>query len=425
MNRSFPKIRCIKQHIEAPAINDIESVFLKKIKEFGLDKEIKRDQTVGITGSSRGISEQNVLLKVLVNFLKNIGAKPFIFPAMGSHGGATAEGQAKILEGYGITEETMGCPIKSSMEVIEIGKIKGKHSVYVDKYAAAADKVIIFNKIKQHSKFSGEVESGLSKMSTIGLGKRKGAKQYHQLISRYSWPEIVREIREVVIQKLPIICGIGIIQNAYGNIAEIHILEPEKFASKESDLLRRYKKFSPKLPFKNIDLLIVDEMGKDIFGTGMDSNITGRKSGSDMKVRRLFVRDLTKKTHGNAQGIGLADFTTKHLIDQIDFEQTYLNALTAYRTDSPKLPVFLKNDREVLKTVFNMEALENFKEVGLVWIKNTLEIKKMLVSESFFEEVVQRDDLEFLGDSEEIQFDSAGFLLNSKRYWSSGKEKNI
>jgi hypothetical protein len=413
----FPKIRCITQNIETPHINELEITLQKKLNDFGLMDYIKSGDKVAITGSSRGIKYHDRILKTIIKYLNNLGAKPFIIPAMGSHGGATAEGQRQLLQEYGISEETMHCPIKSNMEVVKIGECDLGYPVYLDKYAADADKIIVVNEIKSHSKLVGEVESGLSKMCLIGLGKHEGAKLYHRLIDRFSWSKVVSSIREVILRKTQIVCCVAIIHNINKEIAEIHILNPKDLPTKEPELLKRYKELTEQMPFKDIDLLIVDEIGKNIYGTGMNTNIIGRKIGSDVHVHWLFVRDLTRETYGNAHGIGLADFTTKKLVDKIDFQTMYINALTAYRTDSPKIPIYLPTDKDVLNAVYNLAGLEDSKTFRIVWIKNTIELKHMLVSEYFFNEVESRSDLSFNGDTEPIRFDKEGFLVNSKKYW--------
>ncbi|MBD3256718.1 MAG: DUF2088 domain-containing protein [Candidatus Lokiarchaeota archaeon] len=418
----FPKIRCVRQEIKLSSINQIEPIIKKKLEKFNLKAFINPKDTVAITGSSRGIKDQDIILKVLVKYIKKSGGLPFVFPAMGSHGGATAQGQIRILQEYGITEERIGCPIKASMEVTEIAKNEFGSPIYVDKFAASADKIILINRIKNHSKFIGEVESGLSKMCVVGLGKHKGAKNYHRLIDRHSWRKVVDSLMKIIIKKLPILCGIGLIQNNHNEISEIHILSPAEFSTKEPKLLKRYKNLTEKLPFNDIDLLIVDEMGKNIFGTGMDTMVTGRKPGSKTRVQWLFVRDLSKETHGNAQGIGLADFTTKRLVDKIDFTQTYLNALTAYRTDSPKIPIFFKNDMKVLENVFDLFGKDNLSTFKLVWIKNTLELEKLIVSEALFKEVEKTEILNFMKNEEQLEFDADGFLTNSEEIWGENRK---
>ena len=413
----FPLVRCIHQDIKSPRIADLGREVKSKLDDFGLKKFVKPNDTVAITVGSRDIHNQSTILKTLVDYLKELKATPFIIPAMGSHGGGTIEGQIQILKDYGITEQKIGCPIKATMDVIEIGESEFGTPIFLDKYASLADKIIIVNKIKSHSKFRGDVESGLSKMCLIGLGKHKGAKLYHRLIDRYSWSRVISSLLKVILKNIPIVCGIAIIQNINNEPAQLHVLHPDEFFTKEPELLRNYKELTEHLPFKELDLLIVDEMGKNIFGTGMDTNITGRKEGAEMQVRWLFVRDLTKESYGNAQGVGLADFTTKRLVDKIDYNKMYANALTAFRTDSPKIPVFLQNDREVLNTIFNMVGTEALSTLRIVWIKNTLELRKIIVSEYFFDQIESRENLSFIGDEEPIEFDEEGFLVNSKKFW--------
>jgi len=414
---NYPLVRCISQEIKAPKVNDVKELLLERVKEYDLASYINQGDSVALTASSRGIKDQADILRVLITHLKNLGASPFVIPAMGSHGGGTVEGQLQILNDFSINEESIGCPIKATMDVVEVGRSEFGYPIYIDRYAAEANKIIVINKIKSHSKFVGEVESGLSKMCVIGLGKHKGAKLYHQLFDHYSWQTVLKSYRRYILQKVPIICGLAIIQNINNETAEIHILHPNEFEQKEPKLLQRYKKLNEHIPFHDIDLLIVDEMGKNIFGTGMDTNITGRKPMSSMKVQWVFVRDLTSETRGNAQGVGLADFTTKKLVDKINYSKTYTNALTAYRTDSPKIPIFLKNDQEVLKTIFNMYDINDFSDFKLVWIKNTLELRKIIVSEALFDQVSSRDNLQFDSEEEKIEFDKDGFLINSKKYW--------
>ena len=413
----FPLVRCVHQSVKNPPIADLEGELKAKLGEFDLKKLIKPNDIVAITAGSRGINNLSILLRTLVEFLKKLKASPFIIPAMGSHGGGTAEGQQQILTDYGVTEEFVGCPIKSSMEVVEIGESEFRTPVYLDKYASLADKIIVVNKIGSHSDFIGDFESGLSKMCLIGLGKHKGAITYHRLIDRYGWPRVSKSILKVVLENASIVCGVAVIQNINNQASQLHILHPDEFSTKEPVLLKKYKENTEHLPFKEIDLLIVDEMGKNIFGAGMDTNITGRKKGSSMQVRWLFVRDLTEESHGNSQGVGLADFTTKRLTDKIDYNKMYTNALTARRTDSCKLPIFLQNDKEVMNAIFDMLSEEERSTFRMIWIKNTLELKKIIVSEYFFNQIESRDNLTFVGDAESIEYDKDGFLVNSKKFW--------
>ncbi len=414
----FPRIKCIRQTVRAPKLREVKDTLETELERFNFSSYIDKDDRVALTGSSRGIQHQDLILKTLVTHIKNAGGRPFIFPAMGSHGGGTVAGQTQILKDYGITEEKMGCPIKASMDVVEIGKSVYDTPIYADQMAVEADKIVLVNRIKTHSKFVGKVESGLSKMCLIGLGKHKGAKLYHRLIAKYGWPEIINSHRKIILEELPIILGVGVILNTNGEVAQIHTLQPQDFSQKEPALLKTSKELATTIPFKDVDLLIVDEMGKNIFGTGMDTTVTCRKKGSKGRVGWLFVRDLTEQTHGNAQGIGLADFTTKRLVNKIDYEQMYLNALTAYRTDSPKIPIYKKNDKQTLETIVDLAGLSDISKLKVVWIKNTLQLEKMLVSESYLEKVKQRKDLTPLEESyTRISFDDEGFLTTSENYW--------
>ena len=420
-NSNFPLIRCVHQSVKNPPIADLKGELRAKIVEFGLKNLLKPNDVVAITAGSRGINKLNTILKTLVDYLKELNTSPFIIPAMGSHGGGTAEGQQQILTDYGITEDAIGCPIKASMEVVEIGESEFGTPVYLDRYASLADKIIVVNKINSHSEFIGEVESGLSKMCLLGLGKHKGAITYHQIIDQYGWPRVSESLLKIVLKKAPIICGVAVVQNINNQPSQLYILHPDEFSTKEPELLKNYKDITEHLPFKELDLLIVDEMGKNIFGAGMDTSITGRKEGSSMQVRWLFVRDLTEESHGNSQGVGLADFTTKRLVDKIDYNKMYTNALTARRTDSCKLPIFLQNDKEIMKAIFDMLTEEERSTFRMIWIKNTLKLEKIIVSEYFFDQIETRDNLNFIGDEEPIKFDENGFLVNSKKFWFKNK----
>lgn len=405
----LPKMLQIKQEIKQPTIKDISKAIRFELNSLKIKNEIKSGQSVAITAGSRGIRHIDKILKAVVHFFKDFGAKPFIFPAMGSHGGGTADGQRKVLENYGITEESMKCDIKATMEVKIIGKTRLNTLVYLDSYAAEADHIFIVNRIKPHTKLTGKVESGLMKMCLIGMGKREGAREYHRAIAKFSWDAIVNSVTEVIFTQTPIIGSLAIIQNAYEDIAELKALKSLEIPKMEPELLIRAQQFMGKIPFPEIDLLIVDEMGKELSGTGMDTTITGRKEGSSMKVHRLFIRDLTEKTHGNAQGIGLADFTLRKLVDKIDFKATYLNSQTAYRTDTCKIPMTLENDYEVMSIAKKMAGVaENTSNFRIVWVKNTLELERIFVSEAFMPEIRKNPNLLIEKSQLEFYFNDQG-----------------
>lgn len=409
---SLPKLYQLKQRFHQPEIQDIPAEIHNQLGTLDLKKTIKPGQSVAITAGSRGIRHIDVITKTVVDEIKSLGARPFIIPAMGSHGGGTAEGQLEVLSGYGITEETMGCPVKSSMETVIIGKTRLGTNVYLDRFAAEADHIGVVNRIKPHTKLIGEIESGLLKMCLIGLGKRDGARTYHRAADYYSWMEILESVADIVIKQAPISFGLGLIQNAQENIGKIIGMLPQEFYKQEKQLLRESREMMGKLPFKDVDLLIVDEMGKDISGTGMDTNITGRKDDSTMKVIHLFVRDLTPATHGNAQGIGLADFSTKRLVDKIDFNALYINSLTAHRTDSCKIPMYFDTDYEVLQIATEMAGIEDPAEYKLIWIKNTLELETVYISEAYRKRIADGDTLEITNGPVAINFNGEGNLVS-------------
>ncbi len=411
-NLLLPKMYHIKQHFDKPVIKDIPGVIKKEFGKIKLNRKIRDGQSVAITAGSRGIKDIDIILKSVIDEIKVLGAIPFIFPAMGSHGGATAEGQKDILANYGITEELMGCEIKSTMEVVQIGTTKENIPVYIDKFAIEADHIVIVNRIKVHTKFSGEIESGLLKMCLIGVGKHEGAKTYHRAEEKYPWMKVLESVSTIIFQKAPITLGLAILQNAYEDISKLIAINPEDFFKKEPSLLIESQNLMGKLPFPDVDLLIIDKMGKEMSGTGMDVNITGRKEGMPKNISKVFIRDLTKKTEGNAQGIGLADFTTKKLVDKIDFNKTYTNSQTACRTDTCKIPMTLENDFEVLRIASDMENITIPESFKIIWIKNTLELKEILVSESYLSRIEKRNDLEIIDNPIKIKFDNDGNLLD-------------
>jgi len=287
-----------------------------------------------------------------------------------------------VLASLGVTEASAGCEIRSSMDVVQVGTLDGGAAVMMDREAMRSDGIVVINRVKPHTKLSGEIESGLVKMCMIGLGKREGAATYHRAIERHSWMEIVRSVMEVVLAKSAVRFGLAIVQNAREEIARVEALSPAEFLSREAELLSEARSLTGRLPSDDIDLLIVDEMGKEISGTGIDAAVTGRKEGSPVRVGRIFVRDLTEETKGNAQGIGLADFTTRRLVEKIDFARLYLNSRTAYRTDTCKIPMTFETDREAVETALKMSGTGSPEELRLVWIRNTLSMETVAVSKA-------------------------------------------
>ena len=274
----LPKIALIRQKFKSPIIKDIPDEIRIELSGLGLTSKVKKGDTIAITSGSRGISNIDLVTKTVVDELKNLGAKPFIVPAMGSHGGGTAEGQRDVLQKYGISEETMGVPVKSSMDVVEIGRSEYGIPVYLDKNASEADHVVVLNRIKVHTRFTGTIESGIVKMLLIGLGKREGATMYHRAINQYSFDQIIKSVAPIILSNVKILFGLGILENAYEDIAKIKAMNPDEILEIEPELQAESVELLAKLPFSLPDLLIVDEMGKDLSGTGMDTNVCRKEN---------------------------------------------------------------------------------------------------------------------------------------------------
>jgi len=304
---NLPQMCRIRQHFDRTQVADIRKSVLGELGQFSWD-QIQPGNSVAIAAGSRGIADIAEILKAAVEFFKSLDARPFIFPAMGSHGGATAEGQVSVLAQLGVTDSYVQAPILSSMDVQQIGQTEDGVPVFVDRHALDADHIVVVNRIKSHTKFKASIESGLMKMMAIGMGKHTGAAYYHKAAVQCTFPKIIRDAARVVLQQTPVVCAVGIVENGYGETARITALKPDKIESSEEELLSLSKKMTARLPFDEIDLLIVDEMGKNISGVGFDPNITGRNRDllglfdHPARIKRLFVRDLTDQSKGNAIG---------------------------------------------------------------------------------------------------------------------------
>lgn len=412
----FPKMIRIKQKFSDPVVTDIPGTVKRELTRIDLASRIKRGDSVALTSGSRGVANVATITKAAVEYLLDIGAKPFIIPAMGSHGGGTAEGQLDVLRHYGITEQTMGVPLRATMEVVQIGETPDHIPVFLDKYASEADHIGVINRIKPHTDFSGEIESGLFKMMTIGLGKYHGAIQYHKANIQYGYYRVITTVGREVLKHAPISFGLGILENGYDETAKIVAVLPEEMEAVEKELQAESKRLLARLPFDYVHLLIVDEMGKNISGAGMDTNVIGRvmnlteKPPEKPKILRIYVRDLTPETYGNATGVGLADFVSQRLVDKIDRKPTYINCLTGISPESARIPMTLESDREAIEAALSTIGLIKPEESKIIRIKSTLYLGEVEVSEAFLEEVQARSDLEILSKPQEMSFDDAGNL---------------
>jgi len=411
----FPKIVKMRRKFPRPLVEDIEATLREQLEREEISSTIKPGMSVALTAGSRGIAEIDTILRVLVTILKEMEAEPFIVPAMGSHGGATAEGQVEILESLGITEESCGAPIRSSMEVVEIGDTDRGVPVYMDKIASEADGVVLVNRIKAHTDFRSSIESGLVKIASIGLGKHEQALALHGY-GVEGIRDFMVEVGEKVLESGHILFGVGTVENAYDEPAIIEAISPEQIVEREAELLAEYMKLMPDLPVSEIDVLYVDALGKNYSGTGMDTNVIGRFRilGIDEPerpdVKYLIVGDISKESHGNALGIGLADLTTQRLADQVDRAAMNANVITSTFVERAKVPMTLENDQEAIDTAVRCNWGVPPSETRFVRISNTLHLEYLYVSENLVEEVLQSGESEVVGDPEDLVFDGDGYL---------------
>jgi len=410
----FPRMVRVKQRFAGPTLPDVQAAVRQALATITLS--VRAGESVALAVGSRGIVNIDAVVRATVDDLKARGARPFIFPAMGSHGGGTVEGQRSVLEHYGITESAMGCPIRATMEVVQIGTALGL-PVWLDAHAAEADWIGVINRVKPHTGFTGTVESGLFKMMTIGMGKHRGAVQAHRANIRHGYEAMIVALGREMLARARIAFGLGIVENGYDETALVRAFLPGDLEAGERELLRQAKAWMAKLPFDPIDLLIVDEMGKDVSGSGMDTNIIGRHATffeppyTSPKITFVVVCDLTPHSYGNATGIGNADFTTRRLADKIDWEATYINGLTACSPGGVKLPTVLDSARDAVAVALACLGRERIEDIRAVRIRNTLRLTEVEVSESFLPELATREDLTPLGAPAPLAFDVGDALL--------------
>jgi len=408
----LPRFVHVKQHFPHNELSCDEIV--KTINEMFQKPEfshtIKPGQRICITCGSRGISNMALIAKTVVENVAALGAKPFIVPAMGSHGGATGEGQLKILESFNITEETMGCPILSSMEVVKISHVEDM-DVMLDKNASEADGIIVLNRIKAHTGFKGKYESGLMKMMTIGLGKQKGAYIAHSH-GDDALPWRIYLCGSEMIKHAKIIMGIGIMENAFDKTYKLAFLHPGEIPVQEPVLLNEAKAAMGRIYIDACDVLVLEKIGKNYSGGGMDPNVVGRsRLPIGIKSERMCIFDLSDESHGNATGMGRADVCTKHFLDRVSFDDTYPNAITDHDSSVYKIPLVMESEQEAIKAAMAICLNIDFSSPRILVLKNSLEIEDILISESLIPQAEGNENLTILGEPFYLEFDNDGKLL--------------
>ena len=418
----LPRVVPVRQEFERPRVDDVARATREQIRSSGILDPLStrahagggRVPRVAITAGSRGIAGLPEMLRACVEEVRGAGADPFVVPAMGSHGGATAEGQLQVLKGLGVTEASVGASIVSSVEVVEVGRTDEGLPVLIDRAAAEAQAILLVNTVKPHVSYRGRYESGLFKMMAIGLGKQHGAQICHDLgFTRMA--ENVEAIAQVVLRTTAILGGIAIVENAFHETAMIEAIPASCIADREPQLLEEAWRLMPRLPVDEMDVLVIDRMGKDIAGTGFNTNVVGRYSTPHMSggpyVHRLVVLGLTSASHGNANGIGIADFTTERLSRAMSFEATYPNALTSTVPTSAKLPMVLPTDRLAIQAAVRTSNVRDKHDVRLVRIRDTLALDTVLVSENLLPQVGAHSSAHVTGDPRELAFDEQGAIL--------------
>lgn len=410
----LPKMVRIRQQFGSGEIHNVPETLRRQIRRGEITGRIQKGMRVAVAVGSRGMAEIPVIVRVVVEELNKLGASPFIVPAMGSHGGATAAGQIEVLASLGVTESSAGCPIISSMDVVELGVLNNGLPVLIDKHAYEADGIVVINRIKAHNAFTGPIESGLSKMITIGLGKQKGADSCH-MFGFQLMAEHILEMTRIKLEKASFLFGVGTVENAYDRIARIAVALPGEIIETDRKLLIEAKVNLPQILFRDIDVLIVDQLGKEFSGGGMDSHTVGRASTTCVSPAaqppaRLVVLDVTDRSHGNACGMGLADFSTRRLFNKIDFDFTYANILTSTAIPSGRIPLIMETDRLAIQGAVKTCNAPDISHIRMVRIPNSLHLEEIYISEAMLAEAELCKDITILNHPAELVFDEAGNL---------------
>ena len=411
------KVVPVRQEFPDRSLPDVAAEVRSQMQAADWAARVPRGSRIAVGVGSRGIRNIDVIVKAVIDFWKSREVQPFIVPVMGSHGAATAQGQADVLAHYGIDERSMGAPVASSLEVVPVGTTPEGIAVSMDRLAFESDGVMLCGRVKWHTDFQGALESGIHKMMAIGLGKWEGAKRYHRWALTKGMEQVIRSVGAVVLSTGKMLGGLAILEDAHHNTAGVRALGANGMVEAEESLLRLVKSWKADLPGEEVDFLILDEMGKDVSGAGMDTKVVNR--GGDGPnlwkhvpiVQRIFVRDLSRNTYGNAIGMGMADVVHDRLVEKVDFEATWVNALTASAPAPGFTPLHFSTDRECIERLLPTCGKADTEDCTLVWIRNTLELEHALVSENILPQIADDPGIRVLGKPRELPFDSAGNLV--------------
>jgi hypothetical protein len=413
----LPSMRMVRQRYEIPPQIDVIAEINRQWSRVRKSLDLPTGSTIAVGVGSRGITNLAEVVRAAVTKLKDAGFKPFVTPAMGSHGGATSDGQISVLESLGVTEKNVGVPVRATMEVVSLGEVNGI-PIFLDKLAHRAAGLVLINRIKPHTDFAGPTESGIIKMMAIGLGNQIGAEHYHRLSVVRNMYEIISTAGKALLKKSNFLFGVGVVENQNHQKAVLRMMLPEELEAVEIELLEKARNYMPKLPLKEIDLLIIDEMGKDISGAGIDPIVTGRTNCVFMvkrpspKISRIFVRDLTEASEGNAIGIGQADVTTRRLVDKIDAEATAINCLTSCCPEDGKIPFAFQTDREAVAAALMTLRPYTLDDLRIVHIKSTLELNNLLISQGCRSYLENKAEVYIEPENIELEFDASGNLIS-------------
>jgi len=415
---NLPWMKIIHQHFDMPSSVDVSAELDREWNRLKDRLNLSPGMNIAVCVGSRDISSLTTVVRAAVTMLQEAGCNPFITTAMGSHGGATLEGQTEVLATRGITEESVGAPIRATMDVVPMGEIDSI-PLFLDRLAYEADGIVLVNRIKPHTNFIGPTESGWIKMIAIGLGNQIGAEHYHRLSLIRDQYHIISTAGKELIKRSKVLFGVGLVENQEHETAILKMASADEIEAVETELCAKARSYMPRLPLNEIDLLIVDEMGKDISGEGIDPNVVGRDvcsygaSRPSPAITRIFVRDLTKGTEGSAIGVGQADFTTQRLVDKIDFQVTAINCLTSCCPESGRIPLAYPNDQEALAAAMMTLRPCSTEDVRIVHIKNTMDLKKLVVSHGCVADLEGRPGIEIEDKDVELQFDRKGNLISN------------